>query len=237
MTHTRLLTCFLYAGKFSFHTIINLHLLTQVSSRYEKMGVICTRRRPNDGEDEQQNNNEQQQQQQQRRQSYTSPYYERGETSDYIFCILFGMIGILVSHVYLLPKLPYSITHNQFHRFFQRHLTFYIVYIWSKQHPNNMVNFFGMPFAAAYLPYAYLLMGYAMNNQKIPVDILHGMFIGHVFFYAACIVPRVLGRSRAVIYTPVILVDLCHWLEGVVENDDNGGVAPPLPDVDGIIGG
>ena len=230
MTHiSRLLTCFLYAGRFNFHTIINLHLLTQVSSRYEKMGVICTRRIP----EQQQNNNEQQQ----RRQSYTSPYYERGETSDYIFCILLGMIGILLSHVYLLPKLPYSITHNQFHRFFQRHLTFYIVYVWSKQHPNNMVNFFGMPFAAAYLPYAYLLMGYAINNQTIPVDILHGMFIGHVYFYMACIVPNVLGRRRAVIYTPVILVDLCHWLEGGVGNDDNGGVAPPLPDVDGIIGG
>jgi len=100
-----------------------------------------------------------------------------------------------------------------------------------------MVNFFGMPFAAAYLPYAYLLMGYAINNQTIPVDILHGMCVGHVYFYMACIVPKVLGRRRAVIYTPVILVDLCHWLEGGVGNDDNGGVAPPLPDVDGIIGG
>jgi len=44
-------------------------------------------------------------------------------------------------------------------------------------------------------------------------------------------------EKKGCLYTPVILVDLCHWLEGGVGNDDNGGVAPPLPDVDGIIGG
>ena len=46
--------------------------------------------------------------------------------------------------------------------------------------------------------------------------------------------PQVLGRRRAVIviYTPVILVDLCHWLEGGVGNGAYGGVVPPLPDVD-----
>ena len=100
---------------------------------------------------------------------------------------------------------------------------------------------FGIAISAAYLPFAYLLMGYALNNgQSIPVDILHGMFVGHVYFYLASVVPRVLGGRRAVISTPVALIDLCNWLEGrghVVDNDGRMNDEPMLVDVDGVIGG
>lgn len=227
--------------------------MTQITTRYEKMGPICTRRihvnpqQPTRGDgpaEEQTNDNNNNAQQRRREQRYNSPYYEKGETADYVFCLLFGIAGILLSHVLLLPKLPTSITHNRYHRFFHRHLTFYIVYIWSKQHDNTRVNFFGVPFAAAYLPYAYLFMGYALNNQTIPLDILHGMFVGHVYFYLACVVPKVLGGRRAFLYTPVALVDFCHWLEGYgpVIHDGRGGNeggagGPVLVDVDGVIGG
>lgn len=143
--------------------------MTQISTRYEKMGPICTRRIIHI------NNQTDEQQPTRREAGYNSPYYERGETSDYVFALFFGMAGILLSHVLLLPKLPsFIIQHHQYHRFFNRHLTFYVVYIWSKQHQHHRVNLFGMPMAAAYLPYAYLCMGYALNNQQIPVDILHG---------------------------------------------------------------
>mmetsp|Transcript_15102 Transcript_15102/g.27292 ORF Transcript_15102/g.27292 Transcript_15102/m.27292 type:complete len:332 (+) Transcript_15102:1-996(+) len=255
----RLITCFLCVGKFGFHTIIGLHLMTQISTRYEKMGPICTRRihipvegpaaaatppaaadHPNPNN----NNNTPRGQNQQRRQQHNnnSPYYTRGESSDYVFALLFGMIGILLSNSLLLPKLPTSITHNRYHTFFNRHLTFYIVYIWSKQHPHTRVNLFGMPLAAAYLPFAYLVIGYALNNgEVIPVDILHGMFVGHVYFYLACVVPKVLGGGRCVICTPVVVVDLCHWLEGrgLVGGGggDGGNDGPVLVDVDGVIGG
>lgn len=242
----RLLTCFLYAGKFSWSAFIGLHLMTQISTRYETMGPICTRRlyiNPQlaEQEDAQNNNATQQQREERHPNNNNSPYYSRGETSDYIFALLFGMTGILLSQILLFPILPTFITQNQHHRFFQRHLTFYIVYIWSKQHPQRRVNLFGMPIAAAYLPFAYLVMGYALNNgNAIPIDILHGMLVGHVYFYLACIVPTVLGERRAVISTPMILIDLCNWLEGrgFVDNDDNGGNGGPiLVDVDGVIGG
>lgn len=68
------------------------------------------------------------------------------------------------------------------------------------------------------------------------------MFVGHLYYYLACIVPKVLGRRRAVLTTPIALVDLCHWLEGygpVIRDgraNDNGGV-PVIADVDGVIGG
>ena len=240
----RLLTCFLYAGKFGWNAIIGLHLMTQISTRYETMGPICTRRiyinpqqqhlgGDNPAEAEQQNAA-------QRRNN--SPYHPRGESSDYAFALLFGMVGILLSNVYILPKLPTFITHNRYHHFFFRHLTFYVCYIWSKQHPFHRVNFFGVHFHAAYLPYAYLLMGYVLNNsQSIPLDIIHGMFVGHLYYYLACVVPQVLGGRRAVLSTPTALVDFCNWLEGRgpvgFEGRGDGVGGPELVDVDGVIGG
>ena len=212
--------------------------MTQMSTRYETMGPICTRRihinplRPGEGPAEEQPNAQ--------RGHNNSPYYSRGDSSDYVFALLFGMTGILLSNFLLLPKLPASITHNQFHRFFHRHLTFYVVYIWSKQHSQQRVNLFGVPLSAAYLPYAYLLVAYAMNNgQTIPVDILNGMFVGHIYFYLACVVPQVLGGRRALLSTPIVLVDLCHWLEGrgLAGNGERGNDGPMLVDVDGVIGG
>lgn len=235
----RLLTCFLYAGKFGWSAVVGLHLMIQISARYESMGPICTRRiyinprGPGQGQAEERPN-------MQRGRDATSPYYSRGETPDYVFALLFGMVGILISQIVLLPKLPSSITHGQFHRFFHRQLTFFVVYIWSKQHPQRRVNLFGIPLSAAYLPWAYVAIGYALNNgQVIPLDILHGMFVGHIYFYLACVVPQVLGRRRAVISTPIALVDFCNWLEGrgQVGDGERENVGPMLVDVDGVIGG
>lgn len=212
--------------------------MTQMSTRYESMGPICTRRihiNQDGPPPEEQPNNAQQ------RGRYNSPYYSRGETSDYAFAILFGMVGILTSNVFLLPMIPTFITQNQFHRFFHRQLTFYVVYIWSKQHPQHRVNLFGVSLSAAYLPFAYILMGYVLNNgERIPVDILHGMLVGHVYFYLACVVPQVLGGRRVVLSTPIALVDLCNWLEGrgiQVDTDGRGNDGPLLADVNGVIGG
>jgi Derlin-2/3 len=230
----RLLTCFLYIGKFGWHSIINLHLMTQISSRYESMGPICTRRIfvPHQ-------NNPQLQQQQRNNQNNNSPYYSKGETSDYIFALLFGVTGILLSQFYLLPYLGDTFHHH--YRFFHRHLTFYTLYIWSKHYPQHNVNLFGVVMKAAYLPFAYLVMGYALSNgEVVPMDMIHGMFVGHLYYYLACVVPTVLGRGRVVIWTPGVLIDLCHWLEGRRVggvNDDVDGGEPIVVDTDGVIGG
>jgi len=77
------------------------------------------------------------------------------------------------------------------------------------------------------------------NGQVVPLDILNGMFVGHIYFYLASVVPQVLGRGRAVLSTPMALVDLCHWLEGraLAGDGGQGNDGPMLVDVDGIIGG
>ena len=240
--HTvRILTSFLYAGKFGWGTLIDLHLLAQISGRYEAMGPICTRviRSQQNQTTNQQNDNAQQQSAAAVRQPDRVEYYDRGEMPDYAFALLLGCVGILLSNFVLLPYLPSSITKNQQYVFFSRHLTFFVLYIWSKQHPNRDVNLFGVHMAAAYLPYAYLILGYAFNNgQVLPLDMLHGMFVGHVYYYLACVVPKVLP-GRVVIVTPLLLVNFCYWMEGRRFGDgammyDNN---PMVVDVDGVIGG
>lgn len=162
------------------------------------------------------------------------------------------MVGILLSQTLLLPKLPAAVSSvGMHHRSFHRHLKFFVLYVWSKQRPDHRVNLLGATVSAAYLPYAYLLIGYALNNgEYIPVDILHGMLVGHVYYYLACVVPQVSGGRRAVLSTPTALVDVCDWLEGRAGGpphggggDDDGvggngrGEQPLLADVDGVIGG
>ena len=70
--------------------------------------------------------------------------------------------------------------------------------------------------AAAYLPYAYyLVLGYAFNNgQVLPLDILHGMLVGHVYYYLACAVTIVLHGKVVIIVTPLWRVNICYWMEG-----------------------
>ena len=68
--------------------------------------------------------------------------------------------------------------------------------------------------AAAYLPYAYyLVLGYAFNNGQVhPLDMLHGMLVGHVYYYLACVVPKVLhdwkgGDCHSIMAGQFLLLD------------------------------
>ena len=229
----RAFTCFLYAGqlKFGINTLIGLHLLTQISARYEAMGPICTRRVLVNPQD-----NQQQVQEDLRRRR--SPYYDRGETSDYAWALLLGAAGIIVTNFSILPRLPTFMTRKQQYIFFFRHLTHFIVYIWTKKCPDQLVNLFGVNVRAAYLPLCYMIIGMALNNgEALPLDIIHGCFVGHLYYYLSVVVPQVL-HGRVVIATPVALVDLCNWLEGRAHvADGRPGGGPELVDVDGVIGG
>ena len=229
----RAFTCFLYAGqlKFGINTLIGLHLLTQISARYEAMGPICTRRVLVNPQD-----NQQQVQEDLRRRR--SPYYDRGETSDYAWALLLGAAGIIVTNFSILPRLPTFMTRKQQYVFFFRHLTHFIVYIWTKKCPDQLVNLFGVNVRAAYLPLCYMIIGMALNNgEALPLDIIHGCFVGHLYYYLSVVVPQVL-HGRVVIATPVALVDLCNWLEGRAHvADGRPGGGPELVDVDGVIGG
>ena len=120
-----------------------------------------------------------------------------------------------------------------------------MTYVWSRRHPDVRVNLFGVAMSASFLPCAYLALGYAMNGGTgMPLDMLSGMFVGHLYYYLACVVPTVLGGGRAVLRTPMALVDWCNWLEGRDVEANGGGAGggggnggPALADLDGVIGG
>ena len=67
--------------------------------------------------------------------------------------------------------------------------------------------------AVAHLLYAYLVFGYAFRNgQVLPLDMLHGMLVGHVYYYLA--VTKVLHGKVVIIVTPLWRVNICYWMEG-----------------------
>lgn len=149
-----------------------------------------------------------------------------GTSSDYVFALLLGTLGILGSYLALLrlSPSPAYVPLPLFHR----QLSHFVLYVWSKQRPHHRVNLFGVSMDAAYLPYAHLGLSYVMNQNRMPVDLLHGMFAGHLYYYFAAVVPAVIGREA--LRTPAVLIELFRPRDG-------GGDEPVLVDVDGVIGG
>jgi len=135
-----------------------------------------------------------------------------GGTADYAFCLIFGMITILIT--YAISPLPLS-------PIFCRNLIYYVLYVWSKRHPTSQANIWGFPVAAIYLPFAYLALTVFMGSSWM--DMLHGLVIGHVYYFLVDVVPMVYGKE--IITTPKFLVD--QFGMGLYEPVDNEPARPP----------
>mmetsp|Transcript_41176 Transcript_41176/g.60432 ORF Transcript_41176/g.60432 Transcript_41176/m.60432 type:complete len:286 (-) Transcript_41176:36-893(-) len=125
-----------------------------------------------------------------------SPYNTGGGggTADYAFCVLFGMASIL---------LTYPLIMGMVMPIFCRTMTFYVLYIWSKQNPNAQSNIWGVPIKALHLPFAYLGLSVLMGNPYL--DLMHGMVIGHVYYFLVDVVPVLYGKD--LLHTPQFLID------------------------------
>lgn len=121
-----------------------------------------------------------------------------GGTADYAFCILLGAIGILVTYPLVLA------TGFQLMPLFCENLIYYVLYVWSKKNPTNQANIWGFPIAGIYLPFAYLAMTVLMGNPSFQ-GMLHGMFIGHLYYFAVDVMPAVYGKDF--VHTPAFLID------------------------------
>jgi Derlin-2/3 len=86
---------------------------------------------------------------------------------------------------------------------FAKNLVYCVLYVWSKRHPTAQANIWGIPVPANYLPFAYLALSVFMGNPFM--DQLHGMAIGHVYYFLAEVVPQVQGKDLLV--TPQFLLD------------------------------
>jgi Derlin-2/3 len=119
-----------------------------------------------------------------------------GGTADYVFCLLFGAIALLITYpgVMMIMQVPPVFTRN---------LVFAVLYIWSRRHPTANANIWGVPIPAIYLPFAYLALSVFMGNAY--ADMLHGLAVGHLYYYLADVVPQVTGKD--ILRTPQFLVD------------------------------
>jgi Derlin-2/3 len=118
----------------------------------------------------------------------------RGGTADYITAWVFGMVCILMTHVWIYPLFP----------IFTTNMVDYVLYIWSRRHPMMNVDLWGIPMKSVYLPFGYLALNVAIGSNVSPI--IEGMVIGHIYYYLVDVVPRLYGTR--VIRTPQILIDL-----------------------------
>jgi Derlin-2/3 len=119
-----------------------------------------------------------------------------GGTADYLFMLMFGCVMLLITYpiVSMIVPLP---------PLFARNLIYYVLYVWSKRHPTQQANIWGVPMPAIYLPFAYLALTVFMGNPFS--DMLHGLMVGHLYYFLADVVPQVQGRD--VLLTPQFLID------------------------------
>lgn len=117
-----------------------------------------------------------------------------GGTADYAFCLLFGVVLMLLSYPFLTQYVM---------PLFGRNLTYYVLYVWTKRYPTVQVSIWGFPVQALYLPFALGALYMCMGNPI--ADIAHGIAIGHLYYFLVDVVPLVYGKE--VLHTPQFLID------------------------------
>lgn len=137
-----------------------------------------------------------------------------GGTADYVFALLFAAIVMLTTaplvRTYLIPLSP----------LYAKNLIYYVLYVWSKRNPTAQANIWGIPVPAIYLPFAYVALTMFMGN---PIHfMLHGIAIGHIYYFLVDVVPVVYGKD--VLHTPQFLIDFFGVGEYQAPLTDN---APP----------
>ena len=126
----------------------------------------------------------------------SSPYNTGGGggTADYVFCLAFGAIAMLLSY----PLLSGFIA-----PMFTRNLTFYVLYVWAKQSPTAPANVWGVPLQAQYLPFAFILLNLVMGYSYF--DLVHGLVVGHIYYFLVDVAPAIYGKD--LLHTPQFLID------------------------------
>ena len=119
-----------------------------------------------------------------------------GGTADYVFAFMFGMIMILATYPFVIQMFPMP-------PIFAKNMVYYVMYIWSKRHPTAQANIWGIPMEAIYLPFAYLALSVFMGGSYF--DLLHGLAIGHLYYFLADVYPQVSGKD--ILVTPKFLID------------------------------
>ena len=163
-----------------------------------------------------------------------------GRTADAAFAWLFCIVVILATfpliNEYGAILLPARYAHPVLYPLFTRTLVYAILYLWSRRNPNARIQLNFVPVQGRYLPFAYVGFSLALGNRLN--ELIHGIVVGHLYYYLVDVVPTILGRR--VLTTPRFLVDLVGGGPGaadfmVVEDfvaedsDEDVGLPPPPP--------
>lgn len=129
----------------------------------------------------------------------TEPYNTGagGGTADYIFAMMFGTAGIFLTYP-LMGMLGLAVP-----PMFARTLMFFVLYTWSKRHPTAPASIWGIQLKAIHLPFAYVVLSVLMGS--LYADLLHGIAVGHLFYFLVDVVPIVYGKD--LLHTPQFLID------------------------------
>jgi hypothetical protein len=119
-----------------------------------------------------------------------------GGTADYAFMLMIGFIVIVAGKPLTDLVWPTGVV-------FTKNLVYFVVYIWSKRHPEAQSNIWGIPIKGAMLPFAYL--GLSIFIGAPYRDMVHGYAMGHIYYFMVEVVPNVYGRD--ILVTPTFLID------------------------------
>lgn len=119
-----------------------------------------------------------------------------GGTADYAFALMFAMVAILLSYPLVVMMFPIP-------PLFTTNMVYFVMYVWSKRNPTAQANIWGIPMEAVWLPFAYLALTVFMGNPYF--HLLHGLAIGHLYYFLADVYPQVTGKD--ILVTPHFLID------------------------------
>jgi len=120
-----------------------------------------------------------------------------GGSADYLFMWILGGITMIVTQPLLAMVIPLG------SYLYTSAMIYMVLYVWSKRHMDGQVSFWGIPVKAMHLP--FVLAGFALFTGGDLFSILHGIFIGHVYYFMVDVAPRMYGKEF--IQTPRFFIE------------------------------
>jgi Derlin-2/3 len=102
-------------------------------------------------------------------------------------------------------------------------ILYYILYVWSRKEPDNVVNMWGFKFKALYLPWVYMGLRVLMSGSI--THMLVGVAVGHIYYFLVDVVPNTHGIT--LIKTPMWCVSVIEWATGASQPTTQGFMAAP----------
>jgi len=121
-----------------------------------------------------------------------------GGTADYLFMWMLGAVTMIATQP-LLEKMGVPVSSY----LFTSNMVYMVLYVWSKRHPTTSVSIWGFPVKGMMLPFVYV--GLAIFTAAPYFDMIHGILIGHIYYFIVDVVPQAYGKE--LLRTPQFLID------------------------------